>query len=65
LYLLHGSGVMPSKLSSSVSEVQTGKICVESDITIPSSTQTPICRHTFKSGRLEMIGFERYVLYIL
>jgi hypothetical protein len=42
LYLLHGSGVMPSKLSSSVSELQTWKMCVESDIIIPSSTQTHI-----------------------
>jgi hypothetical protein len=52
---------MPSKLSSSVNEVQTGKIWVKSDVTLPSSTQTPVCSRTFKSGRLEMIGFERYV----
>ena len=51
---------MPSKLSSSVNEVQTGKFCVKSDVTLPSSTQTPVCSRTFKSGRLEMIGFERY-----
>jgi hypothetical protein len=45
LYLLHG---MPSKLSSSVSEVQNGKVVQQSDITIPSSTQMPVCSSTFE-----------------
>jgi hypothetical protein len=46
LYLLHGSGVMPSKLTSWVSEEESAKVGEKSDVSILNSTQIPVCRRT-------------------